>query len=94
MLTILYQESREANHPAIGGDWQDIVSVELRSWSHQDRYDIILESRVRVDGEWITRHRAAFNGLDHTTAELQRLAIQRFDELLAAHPAPEFRDSP
>ena len=84
--TLLYRETKEAGPYEMDAAPANKVIVMLRHYNNNDACDAILEQRVRLDGEWILRSRKAFDGYAHTDAELQRIAIAAFDDLVAKHP--------
>lgn len=88
MLTILYHEIAQD----YGDQWPDRdrvtdrVQVWLRKWTDMEAHDVILETQVVVDGDAPIRTYKAFHPYGTTDAEFQRMAIARFDQLLANHP--------
>jgi hypothetical protein len=84
--TILYREEREE----WSGDWLDaLVEVELREWSDDGKSDVILASRVNVDGKTKIDDRKVIGERyinDNDRAAYIRQAIAEFDRLLESHP--------
>lgn len=74
-------------HEAIGNKETNYVGVMLRVWRSYEFVDIVLHYSAVVDGEIVVNKRKCLDGFSRTDAELQRLAIMKFDKLVASHPA-------
>jgi hypothetical protein len=88
ILTILYHEKLTGDPDHIGYV-ADSVEVTVRKWiidaPSSPIRDIVLESRVRVDGEMTHHQRYTYNGTE-PDAFYQRVGIETFDMLVNTHP--------
>lgn len=83
----MYQEEKSQHNRPRSSEVTDFVRVYLRKWISEGACDVVMESRVMVDGEIVIDRRDCFNGYGRTNAEFQRMAIAQFDGLMAGHPA-------
>lgn len=83
---IVYTENSETRYRG------NLVSVQVRRWQmfdYEDMHDdVLIESRVIVDGETVIDKLEAVNcnGSGYSNAHFQRIGIAKFDALLAEHP--------
>lgn len=78
---MLYEETKTSTE---GSRWNEI-DVRLRRWMTPVSDEVTMTCVVITDGK---RYHTieAFEGEDVTNAEFQRMAIERFDQLVAEHP--------
>ncbi len=82
-MRILFSEVR---YETLDNAIPDFLQVELRQWKCGDVQDVIMNIFLTVNGQH-TAESIALSCRDYVTnADLIRVAINRFDEMLAAHP--------